>query len=1110
MASSSTTSPAGSTPPLTTDEHPKALATGSTASTKMVVDVPVAPPSVPGEATDPREGFVFPLVDPWDNEPLREVLRRWCSATHTFFFAWGELILTLEDIANHWMLPILDFRDNLPLVYRWVGLKTWDHDLVASLDFEENMLLRPYGEDHPNFTCVSVLSRFNQLTSLIHELRAEDHQSLAYLSAVNPGWLPILSATGLKFTPYCPQRVKRQFGLDQDVPASLQEATPPFPSLAPFIKSCSFAYWEGKVNRVMIPSGHRFDLNIMSMNAYWQRLAHAMVRYVNSGRSNKAPISSHCKLQISSLCFSPPSQSAMAYRNSQKLGFAEWDETRSGWIVYTTHFPKDPAVENGSKKPTHSPKKASSKKTKAGKKSKSVAPVPKPEKESTTTPSETAIESAAALSKAKGMATGSSKRKSAAVPSLEGIGKQAASSKVGKKSVALRHPKDQRKPATSSSSSDEEQPSAIPTRSRPKKKKSVIPPSSDAIRIRSKSGSKAMRKFGGPSGAVVVVEDSDTVADDISLSFSDRDDPLAAATDQGEDIGKRFEGDFEADVGSTEGSHSIAGDSFSDVAPGSMDEEQMTFVGYAVDGDDVPEATELNVESADLIRHSLAIVTHASCSFDHGRDDSDVVDSDAMPLSFYVPQMTLTGGIVGFGTPMAYVMEGVSLFGAIPRLGIILAGGIIIPASRIIGEDPSIGEFLVVSEIHVPKEVHTQGFVKHEFAANLGVAPEVYSNIDSAVDHGTQVEGTSSPAATTPAGGEHLENIGTGDVIHMSKEVVKAGVTGEVMVASRLPRPMAGMGSSVEVGAISGEVADFFREFDKRTLNPHLEWHFWKFNGPLVSFGDFWVPSDSVPYLQQLIAKHGNFVTKFRFGAGFGGPMLSLFSSVLAAMSKFDFGSVTKIAQHLFGKQISDEMQALRHQIALLQDSLAVLATYKAGVTGEVMVASRLPRPMAGMGSSVEVGAISGEVADFFREFDKRTLNPHLEWHFWKFNGPLVSFGDFWVPSDSVPYLQQLIAKHGNFVTKFRFGAGFGGPMLSLFSSVLAAMSKFDFGSVTKIAQHLFGKQISDEMQALRHQIALLQDSLAVLATYKEEMRSTGVTAPEFEHSKSLFDSLIN
>jgi hypothetical protein len=213
MASSSLIPPTGSTPPLIIGEHPKTPAAGSTTSAKTKVGVPIAPPSVPGEATNPREGFIFPLLDLWyeisslfpcksfdfpsppedwewttiepevmvdracvpclneiselliqkgdirpvpinfefpcvvskdwshwvdleildhefwdnlqkagvhwsilisrscgifrDTEPLREVLRRWCPAIHTFFFMWRELTLTLEDIANHWMLPIL-------------------------------------------------------------------------------------------------------------------------------------------------------------------------------------------------------------------------------------------------------------------------------------------------------------------------------------------------------------------------------------------------------------------------------------------------------------------------------------------------------------------------------------------------------------------------------------------------------------------------------------------------------------------------------------------------------------------------------------------------------------------------------------------------------------------------------------------------------------------------------------------------------------------------------------------------------------------------------------------------------------------------------------------
>ncbi len=55
---------------------------------------------------------------------------------------------------------------------------------------------------------------------------------------------------------------------------------------------------------------------------------------------NKIPISSHRKPQTSNPCLSPPSQFAIAYGNSKKLGFAEWDEIRGGWIAYTTHLQK--------------------------------------------------------------------------------------------------------------------------------------------------------------------------------------------------------------------------------------------------------------------------------------------------------------------------------------------------------------------------------------------------------------------------------------------------------------------------------------------------------------------------------------------------------------------------------------------------------------------------------------------------------------------------------------------------------------------------------------------------------------------------------------------------
>ena len=38
---------------------------------------------------------------------LRHLVCRWCATTYTFFFSCGELTITLEDVANQLLLPIL-------------------------------------------------------------------------------------------------------------------------------------------------------------------------------------------------------------------------------------------------------------------------------------------------------------------------------------------------------------------------------------------------------------------------------------------------------------------------------------------------------------------------------------------------------------------------------------------------------------------------------------------------------------------------------------------------------------------------------------------------------------------------------------------------------------------------------------------------------------------------------------------------------------------------------------------------------------------------------------------------------------------------------------------
>uniref|UniRef100_A0A2N9HDV5 Aminotransferase-like plant mobile domain-containing protein n=1 Tax=Fagus sylvatica TaxID=28930 RepID=A0A2N9HDV5_FAGSY len=1055
MASSSSTTPVSPPLQLSIGEGLETSSVVPAVSTEAMVDasaalstvlgeaMPAAPSSIPDETENLREGFVSPLEildsDFWDSlrdagvhwsilisrsynmfrdtEPLREMLPilgehslsniklsaeeveiavalRKQSSTRlsgwpsffvyhkevsvrraAFVLYWLSAWARFSDLPREFLDRFPNFRNNLPLVYRWVGLKTRDYDLVDTLDHEENVLFRPYGDDYPGFTCISVFSRLYQPISSIRDLKIDDYRSLSYLSTVNPGFLPVLSATGVSFIPYCPQRVQRQFGLDQGVPVGPQETATCVADLTAFIRSRAFARWGGETNRVMIPSGHRLDFNTSSMNAYWQRLTQSMVEFVNAGRSDKTPMSVHHKPLVSNLCLASPSQSAISYANSQKLRFAEWDGVRGGWIAYTIHLPEswrnsvnvvedrlimpskhgkgskrdalvDLAVEKTPKKPTpsiHSSKKAPSKKTKAGKKGKSTLLVSPPAKKSTTAPVEEPTESTVAPSKIKSVSASPSK-------------------KSGKKSAASRPSKGQEKTSVFSSSLDEEQPSAALTLSPSKKKKSVAPffPLGAASCTRSKNGSKATRGSGRSSGDVVVVEDSDMVVDDVVASPLEGDDLQTTAVDEGKDLRKSVADSPEVGAESTGGGHFSSSDSFFDSAPGSVLEEQIMSAGSTADDDDMPGADDSSMGPADPMGDDLAIVPHAS----HGRDDDSAVDADVDPISFSVPQTVLTSRFTGPDASMAYIMEGISLFGATPSIRAIPAGGFVISANRLTSEAPP-----VAGGAFIPEEIRAQGLIESESVVDLGV---------STADHGAQVEDAGVSAVDTLAGSDHLENIvsvpvdlvvalwrvsAPMDLAWMIPYICrKILVKWESPVRSQLlvhhQDPSVGAGSSVGIGSLSSEVADFLKEFDRKAPNPHPEQFFWRFNGPLVPFGSFWVPNDCLPYLLRLSAGRSDFTTNFKLSAGLGGPMLSLLGSVLAAMSESSLEDVTKTrilawrsviqdlmevgfdlgfmierlrqtAQCFFGKRISDEVEALKHQIALLQDSLAVLTAYQ-------------------------------------------------------------------------------------------------------------------------------------------------------------------------------------
>uniref|UniRef100_A0A2N9HX07 Aminotransferase-like plant mobile domain-containing protein n=1 Tax=Fagus sylvatica TaxID=28930 RepID=A0A2N9HX07_FAGSY len=873
MASSSSTIPVSPSPQPATGEGSWIPVAASTTSTEAVVDTSAVRSSAPGEATlvapssfsdetdDLREGFVFPLVDPWyessplfpprsldfpflvedwslscgrlgldsdgvrgrggpslelsaEEEGIAAALRRQSSTRLSDkVAAWGKF----SDLPQEFLDCFPDFRGNLPLVYRWVGLKTHDHDLVATFDHEENVLFRSYADDYPDFACVSIFSRFYQPTPLIHYLRVDDYRGLSYLSTVSPG-----------------------------VPVGPQETATYVPDLAPFIKSRAFARWKDEISRIMVPSGHRFGFNTSSMNAYWQRLTQSMVEFVNAGRGDKAPLSIH------------------RWRSSVNVVEDRLIMPSKRGKGGKRDAPVDQAVEKAPKKLASSSKKTPPKKTKARKKGKSTTLVSASEEKSTTAPKEKLIESTVTPFEAKS------------------VGASLSTKKPNKKSVASRPPKGQKKASVTSSPLDEEQPSAASTLPPSKKKKFTAPlfPLGAASRTRSKSGSKATHGPGRSSSGVVIVEDSDMAVDDIVTSSLGGDDLQTVAVNQDKDLG---------------------------TSP--LPEEQMMSVGSTAGDDNMPGADDSNIRSADLMVDDLAIIPPASHLFEHEHDGDGAADLDTVPLSISVPQTVFISRVTGSDAPTAYVMEGISLFGAIPRLNAVSAGGFVISVSCLSGEAPLIVGPRIAGEVPMPEGVHAQGFIESESAVDLGVVPGTGGNVDSAVDRGTQVEGTSASMADVPADSEHLDNIGTGEAMCLPEEDENMRITGEVTVASPPPGPTAVVDSNIGVGSMSREVADFFKEFDKRTPNPYPEWHFWKFNRPLVSYGDFWVSSDSVPYMRQLTTRHGDFIAKFKLGARLGGPMLSLLSSVLAAMSKSDLGSVTKVQILAWRSMVQDLME---------------------------------------------------------------------------------------------------------------------------------------------------------------------------------------------------------
>ncbi|KAL0008382.1 hypothetical protein SO802_009884 [Lithocarpus litseifolius] len=174
----------------------------------------------------------------WVDRELPDIGFMKCIATYTLFLSCGEITVTLKDVANQLMLPVLGDIDPFAIQFsieeEAVEHILWERcarhlakckpvryakEKFQSYPKEWAFSWRACKDFSTGYTCVdSVIRPFMGTTSTTTPLVAYDERGITYLVATNSGWLPYLVDKGIQYVHYSAYRVRRQFGLDQDMP----------------------------------------------------------------------------------------------------------------------------------------------------------------------------------------------------------------------------------------------------------------------------------------------------------------------------------------------------------------------------------------------------------------------------------------------------------------------------------------------------------------------------------------------------------------------------------------------------------------------------------------------------------------------------------------------------------------------------------------------------------------------------------------------------------------------------------------------------------------------------------------------------------------------------
>ena len=163
------------------------------------------------------------------------------------------------------------FEFDFPLAFRWSSLKPIGYSIVESFDEGVGFSWRAYRNLGTSYTCIdSVMGLFVDTIGTTTPLTGFDEIGITYLVATNAGWLPFLPDEGIKFVNYPANRVRRQFGLDQDIPYDLSFLMESFTLVQPFLRHIAFEFWR-QCFRAITALGSLWEgFCTPAMHGYWQ------------------------------------------------------------------------------------------------------------------------------------------------------------------------------------------------------------------------------------------------------------------------------------------------------------------------------------------------------------------------------------------------------------------------------------------------------------------------------------------------------------------------------------------------------------------------------------------------------------------------------------------------------------------------------------------------------------------------------------------------------------------------------------------------------------------------------------------------------------------------